>query len=53
MTAGLAAQAAASGAEHIFLQVEEENTTARALYARCGFANHHCYHYRFAPGTVG
>lgn len=50
VTAGLAVQAAARGAERIFLQVEEDNTGARALYARCGFAGRHRYHYRTAPG---
>lgn len=49
VTAALAAQAAARGAERIFLQVEEDNTGARALYARCGFAGRHRYHYRTAP----
>ncbi len=49
VTAGLAAQAAARGAERIFLQVEEENAAARALYARCGFADRHRYQYRIAP----
>ena len=50
VTAGLAAQAAARGAERLFLQVEEDNAAARALYARCGFSDHHRYHYRLAPG---
>jgi len=50
ITAGLAAQAAARGAERIFLQVEEGNAVARALYVRCGFAGRHRYHYRIAPG---
>jgi ribosomal protein S18 acetylase RimI-like enzyme len=49
VTAGLAAQAAARGAERIFLQVELDNTAARALYVRCGFAGRHRYHYRTAP----
>ena len=49
VTAGLAAQAAARGAERIFLQVEEGNAVARALYVRCGFAGRHRYHYRIAP----
>jgi N-acetylglutamate synthase len=49
VTAGLAALAAARGAEQIFLQVVEDNTAARALYARCGFADRHRYHYRSAP----
>lgn len=50
VTAGLAAQAAARGVERIFLQVVEGNTAARALYARCGFADRHRYHYRIMPG---
>jgi N-acetylglutamate synthase len=49
VTAGLAAQAAVRGAERIFLQVEEDNASARALYLRCGFADRHRYHYRIAP----
>ena len=49
VTAALAARAAARGAERIFLQVEEDNAAARALYARCGFVGRHRYHYRIAP----
>jgi N-acetylglutamate synthase len=49
VTANLAALALARGAERIFLQVEEENVAARALYYRCGFTGHHRYHYRLAP----
>ncbi|HEY1920428.1 MAG TPA: GNAT family N-acetyltransferase [Streptosporangiaceae bacterium] len=49
VTAGLAAQAASRGAEWLFLQVEEENAAARALYARMGFTDHHRYHYRVGP----
>ncbi len=52
VTAGLAAQAAGRGVERVFLQVEEENTAARALYARCGFADRHRYYYRIAPVTA-
>lgn len=44
-----AAEAARHGAGRIFLQVEEHNTAARALYARCGFHDTHRYHYRVAP----
>jgi ribosomal protein S18 acetylase RimI-like enzyme len=51
VTAGLAAHAAARGTEQLFLQVEVENTAARTLYARCGFAGHHRYHYRLATGS--
>jgi len=32
-----------------WLQVEERNTGARALYQRTGFTDHHGYHYRIAP----
>lgn len=49
VTAGLAAQAAARGVQDIFLQVEEDNAAARALYERCGFTRHHRYHYRLPP----
>jgi N-acetylglutamate synthase len=50
MTRVLAAEAARQGARRVFLQVEEDNLVARALYARCGFAGMHRYHYRVAPG---
>jgi len=49
MTRALAAEAAGQGAGRIFLQVEEDNRAARALYARCGFADAHRYHYRVGP----
>jgi ribosomal protein S18 acetylase RimI-like enzyme len=49
VTAVLAAQAAAHGARHLYLQVEDGNEAARALYHRIGFAAHHGYHYRIAP----
>ena len=50
MTRALAAEAARRGERQVFLQVEEANVAARALYARCGFAGVHRYHYRVAPG---
>ena len=49
MTRALAAEAARRGERQVFLQVEEANVAARALYARCGFAGVHRYHYRVAP----
>ena len=48
ITAALAA-AASYGATGLYLQVEEDNQAARALYARSGFTDHHGYHYRIAP----
>jgi ribosomal protein S18 acetylase RimI-like enzyme len=49
VTATLSAQAAALGAEHVYLQVEDDNEAARMLYRRIGFTAHHDYHYRIAP----
>ena len=49
LTGALAAQAAARGADHLYLQVEDGNAAARALYHRLGFTDHHGYHYRVAP----
>jgi N-acetylglutamate synthase len=49
LTAALAAQAAARGAHHLYLQVEDDNAPARALYQQLGFTGHHGYHYRVAP----
>ncbi|MBC7168334.1 GNAT family N-acetyltransferase, partial [Phenylobacterium sp.] len=41
----LAAAAAERGVARMFLQVEEGNAPARALYARAGFAPLWRYHY--------
>jgi N-acetylglutamate synthase len=49
--AALAADAAARGVTGIYLQAEDGNAAARALYCRAGFTDHHGYHYRVAPAT--
>lgn len=45
----LAAWGAATGASHAFLQVEQRNTGAVALYRGLGFTTHHTYLTRVAP----
>lgn len=52
MTA-LARRALDEGASAAWLQVEEENTGARALYAAMGFAAHHAYHHYREPAAPG
>ncbi|WP_437071714.1 GNAT family N-acetyltransferase [Streptomyces sp. enrichment culture] len=49
----LARQALDEGASAAWLQVETDNTAARALYAGMGFAVHHAYHHYREPGTSG
>ncbi|GFH77248.1 hypothetical protein Sgou_19180 [Streptomyces gougerotii] len=49
--AALASRALDEGASAAWLQVERENTAARALYERAGFGVHHHYHHHRAPGT--
>ena len=51
ITAALAGAAAGQGAASLYLQVEEDNEAARALYTRSGFTGHHGYHYRIAPAA--
>jgi GNAT superfamily N-acetyltransferase len=51
MTLALARAAAGCGVDRVFLQVEEGNSAARALYERCGFRDAHAYHYRVAPDS--
>jgi ribosomal protein S18 acetylase RimI-like enzyme len=46
VTAALAAHAAARDFANIYLQVTDGNASARSLYRRMGFAEHHAYHYR-------
>jgi GNAT superfamily N-acetyltransferase len=41
-----------SGVARVRLQVVESNLAARTLYASMGFAFHHAYHYRLAPGCT-
>lgn len=52
VTAALASAAASRGAVALYLQVENGNHAARALYRRAGFTDHHRYHYRIAPGET-
>ncbi|MFD6327546.1 GNAT family N-acetyltransferase [Streptomyces sp. NPDC058442] len=49
--AALARRALDEGASAAWLQVEEDNVEARALYDRMGFATHHTYHHYRAPGS--
>jgi ribosomal protein S18 acetylase RimI-like enzyme len=51
ITGALAAAAVQRGAANLYLQVENDNTAARALYRQAGFTDHHGYHYRVAPET--
>lgn len=41
--------AAEQGADRLYLQVEQDNKTARRLYDRAGFTCSHTYHYRTRP----
>ncbi|KAB1904441.1 GNAT family N-acetyltransferase [Micromonospora sp. AMSO1212t] len=47
----LAGWGAGEGATHAFLQVEQSNTGAVALYRGLGFTTHHTYLTRVAPAT--
>ncbi|MGI5523751.1 GNAT family N-acetyltransferase [Micromonospora sp. CA-259024] len=47
--AALAGWGVSAGATHAFLQVEQRNTAAVALYRRLGFTTHHTYLTRVAP----
>jgi N-acetylglutamate synthase len=48
ITRALAAEAVRHRVSQVFLQVDEDNDAARALYERCGFVARHRYHYRVA-----
>ncbi|MET7480120.1 GNAT family N-acetyltransferase [Streptomyces sp. NPDC005648] len=50
--AALARRALEEGASAAWLQVEEENAGARALYAGMGFGAHHAYHHYREPAAV-
>lgn len=49
VTAALAGAAAGQGVTQLYLQVEDDNAAALALYKKIGFTDHHGYHYRVAP----
>lgn len=49
----LAGWAAENGAEHMYLQVESDNTAASRLYARGRFTEISAYHYRTAGNGLG
>lgn len=51
--AALARRALDEGASAAWLQVEADNTGARALYAGLGFAAHHAYHHYREPDDTG
>ena len=49
ITAAACLEAEHGAVSRVFLQVEEDNAAARALYKRLGFRDSHRYHYRVAP----
>lgn len=51
VTAALVEAAADRATEGIYLQVENDNSAAQALYRGMGFAGHHGYHYRIEPAS--
>jgi len=52
LCARLLADAREAGAASAYLQVEADNASARAVYARLGFADGYGYHYRVRPGDA-
>jgi GNAT superfamily N-acetyltransferase len=51
IVAALAAHALAHGARELYVEVEERNAPALALYARLGFTRRYGYVHRVAPGA--
>jgi ribosomal protein S18 acetylase RimI-like enzyme len=49
ITAALVTAATRRGVTGIYLQVDDGNGAARALYRQAGFTDHHGYHYRVGP----
>jgi GNAT superfamily N-acetyltransferase len=52
LCARLLALAHGEGARAAYLQVEADNSPARAVYTRLGFADGYAYHYRVRPGDT-
>lgn len=49
IVAALSSRAAQAGASHAFLQVNDDNAPALAVYEKFGFATVYAYHYRARP----
>jgi ribosomal protein S18 acetylase RimI-like enzyme len=51
VSTALAGAAAEHVADGLYLQVEDDNDAAHALYLGIGFTDHHGYHYRVEPAS--
>ena len=51
VSSALVAAGLERGAKALYLQVENDNAGARALYQGLGFTDHHGYHFRVDPGS--